>query len=87
VEEVWEKGEALRVCQCRVDARAQTGIGRTVLMPVVSSSSGRVRTWSVICTRVRGMRRVRMMLRKVLCRRVSRWRSFGPWGCVSFRLL
>jgi hypothetical protein len=43
--------------------------GRMVMLvftPVAVSSSGRLRTWRVIWTRVRGMRRVRIMLRRVL---------------------
>ena len=52
--------------------------GHTVLIPVVPSSSGRLLTCSVICTSVRGMRRVRTMLRRVSWRRSSRWRSLGP---------
>lgn len=50
---------------------------RLVFTPVEASSSGKLCTCSVIWTRVRGMRRVRMMLRSVLWRRVSRWRSRG----------
>jgi hypothetical protein len=51
-----------------------------VLTPEEASSSGRLRTCRVIWTRVRGIRRVRIMLRSVLWRRVSRWRSRGPGG-------
>jgi len=50
----------------------------TVFTPVLASSSGRLRTCSVICTRVRGIRRVRSMLCSVLWSRVSRCRSLGP---------
>jgi hypothetical protein len=45
---------------------------RLVFTPVDVSSSGKLRTCRVIWTRVRGMRRVRIMLRSVLWRRVSR---------------
>lgn len=38
----------------------------TGLTPVELSSSGRLRTWRVTCTSVRGMLRVKMMLRSVL---------------------
>lgn len=41
-------------------------IVRLVFTPVDVSSSGRLRTWSVIWTRVRGMRRVRIIERRVL---------------------
>lgn len=61
------------------------GFWRTLFTPVASSSSGRLRICSVSCTRVRGMRRVRIMLLSVLWTRVSRWRSLGPG--VLVRLL
>jgi hypothetical protein len=32
------------------------------------------------------MRRVSIMLRSVLWRRVSRWRSFGPTGAISITI-
>jgi hypothetical protein len=59
---------------------------KDVLTPIDESSSGSVRIWRVSCMRVRGRRRVRRMLRSVECRRVSRWRSRGAFGCcyVSF---
>jgi hypothetical protein len=53
-------------------------INKLVLTPTTPSSSGRLRIWSVTCTRVRGMFRVRMIERRVLWIRVSRWRSLGP---------
>jgi hypothetical protein len=59
---------------------------RTELTPVDDSSSGRLRTCSVICMSVRGMLRVRMLLRRVLCRRVSRCRSFGPGDGLAVAL-
>lgn len=83
MEEVGKEGEGLGHCQyliCERDERKCDG-GRdrhTLSTPVDDSSSGKLRTCSVICTSVRGIMRTRIMLRKVLCRRSSRWRSRGP---------
>ena len=77
---VWRRwGRRVRDCDCqRFNARRKLGGERTVLTPVVLSSSGRLRTWRVICTRVRGIWRVRIMLPRVLWMSVSRCRSRGP---------
>jgi hypothetical protein len=75
VEKVRDEGEGLGCVSWRM--RGRGGIV-TLSMPHVASSSGSERTCNVICTSVRGMARTRMMERRVLCRRSSRWRSRGP---------
>lgn len=80
---VWRRwGRSVRDCDWisgfELCGKMEGGKKRTALAPAVLSSSGRLRTCSVICTSVRGIACVRMMLRSVLCTSVSRCRSLGP---------
>lgn len=59
-----EEGEMLRIVRMSTSLLCMEG--HTGSMPVDRSSSGKLRTCSVICTSDRGMLRVRMMLRSVL---------------------